>query len=70
MRGYCTMLQTSDASLRFPAVRPKLTTTQTSRRLTLALTDPPPPTLHEERNRFPAGPVERGGRPAVIIWLV
>ena len=26
------------------------------------LTGPPPPTLHQERSRFPAGPVERGVR--------
>src|SRR5688500_15545816 len=28
-------------------------------RLMRALTGPPPPTLHLERSRFPAGPVER-----------
>jgi hypothetical protein len=29
--------------------------------LTLALTGPPPPMLHRERSRFPAGPVECAG---------
>ena len=29
----------------------------------LALTGPPPPMLHRERSRFPAGPVERRVRP-------